>query len=399
LNFFSSLSIITTLLAGCASTPASLPVASKTVEANTLTQDANASPTQAIPSATEPANPYLNCLSPALKMNTGRAAHTATLLSDGKVLIAGGFREEGTSEVPIASAEIYDPETNTFSATGDMNEPRDGHTATLLPDGQVLITGGWNQSGRTSTAELYDPQTGRFSYTGNMMAPRQGMTATLLKDGRVLIAGGDSARNTPQLIAEIYDPATRKFTPTGDLTIGRVAHSATLLKDGMVLLVGGSSKGGTVLASAELYNPSTGKFAPTGDANTVRYKHAAVLLQDGNVLVMGGSNQNDWSGKYISAEVYNMTTGSFMKISDMNGKRFKLADAAVLLNDGNVLVGGGNRQIEIFDAQTRRFILGDKLDDDYFYSVLTLLQNGQVLITGGYNSKIQPSDKAWIYCG
>ena len=82
----------------------------------------------------------------------------------------------------------------------------------------------------------------------------------------------------------------------------------------------------------------------------------------------------------------------------MNGKRFKLADAAVLLTDGNVLIGGGNRQIEIFDTQNQRFILGDTLDDDYFYSVLTLLQNGQVLITGGYDSNIQPSDKAWLYC-
>jgi WD40 repeat protein len=332
-------------------------------------------------------------------MNVGRAAHTATLLPDGKVLIAGGFREEGTSEIAIASAEIFDPETNTFIPTGDMNEPRNGHTATLLPDGQVLIAGGWNLEGRTATAELYDPQTGTFEYTGSLMAPRQGMTATLLGNGQVLIAGGDSARNASQLTAELYDPDTKTFTFTGDQSEGRMAHTATLLSDGKVLLVGGTSGNDNILDTAEIYDPATGKFTPTGDANIVRYKHTAVLLKDGNVLILGGSNQNDWTGQYNSAEVYDVETGTFRKISNMNQERFKLAEAAVLLPDGNVLIAGGNRQIEIFDVQAQTFTLGDALDEDYYYSVLTPLQSGQVLITGGYDGNILPSDKAWLYCG
>jgi hypothetical protein len=222
LYFWLSNFILTAFLAGCVSV--SQPIEVKTVE-------------KGAPS-TEPASPtadasrsYLNCLSPALKMNIERAAHTATLLPDGKVLISGGFREEGTSEIAIASAEIFDPATNSFTPTGDMNEPRDGHTATLLPNGQVLIVGGWNQSSRSSTAELYDPRTGMFEYTGSMMAQRQGMTATLLKNGQVLIAGGDSARNTPQLTAELYDPVTKTFIPTGTLNNGRSAHTATLFTD------------------------------------------------------------------------------------------------------------------------------------------------------------------------
>ena len=330
-------------------------------------------------------------------MNTKRAAHTATLLPDGRVLITGGFRKEVTSEVAIASAEIYDPETNTFTPTGEMNEARNGHTATLLPDGQVLIVGGWGVSSLTSTAELYDPQTGKFRYTASMVAPRAGMTTTLLKNGQVLIAGGESANNTPQLIAEIYDPATQTFTESGSLNHGRRAHTATLLNDGNVLLIGGNSSNNTVLASAEIYNPTIGKFTDTGHLNMVRHKHAAVLLQDGNMLVIGGSNQNDWGGQYTSAEIYYSNTGTFTQIADLNSERFKLTDAAVLLNNGNVLVGGGNRQIEIFDAQNQRFILGEKLDNDYYSSVLTLLKNGRVLITGGYDSSIQPSDIAWIY--
>lgn len=341
----------------------------------------------------------LNCLSPALMMNAERAAHTATRLPDGSVLIAGGFREEGTREIPIASAEIFHPAAQIFTPTSTMSEPRDGHTATLLPDGRVLIVGGWNLTGRSSTAELYDPQTSGFEYTGSLMAPRQGMTATLLKNGQVWIAGGDSARHTSQLTAERYDPAAKTFTPTGALNYGRTAHTATLLMDGRVLLVGGAAGNGEVLASAEIYDPKTGQFTLTGEANLRRYKHTAVLLKDGNVLILGGSNEKDWTGKYDSAEIYDVKTGTFTKTSYMKQKRFKFPDAAVLLSDGNVLIGGGDRQIEIFDAQSQTFVPAGTLDDDYYYSVLTPLQNGQVLITGGYNGNILPSDKAWLYCG
>lgn len=331
-------------------------------------------------------------------MNVPRAAHTATLLPNGKVLVAGGFHEEGTREIAIADAELFDPATNRFIPTSSMNEPRDGHTATLLPTGQVLIVGGWNRSGRSSTAELYDPQTERFTYTGSLMAPRQGMTATLLENGLVLIAGGDSARNTPQLTAELYDPITGTFSPTGDLQYGRMAHSATLLMDGRVLLVGGGSSDGNVRSEAEIYDPQTGTFSLAGTANRVRYKHSAVRLPDGNVLIVGGSNQNDWTGKYDSAELYDVESGTFSEMASLHRPRFKLADAALLLPNGNVLIAGGNRQIEIFDTPDRNFVRSDMLDNDYFYSVLTLLDSGRVLITGGYDPSIQPSDKAWLFC-
>jgi WD40 repeat protein len=365
------------------------------VETQKPTQEATIFPTRASPVNDD--NPYLKCLSPAMTMNVGRATHTATLLPDGKVLIAGGFLEEGTSEIPISSAELYDPETKTFTLTGDLNEPRDGHTATLLPNGTVLIVGGWNKNGRTATAELYDPATGEFHYTAEMISPRQSMTATLLKNGQVLIAGGDSARGTFQRTAEIYDPIKAVFIPTGDLNVGRGAHTATLLKNGSVLIVGGTSNE-SVLASAEIYDPATGQFTLTGPAEQVRYKHSAVLLQDGTVLILGGSNEHDWTGKYTSAEIYDAGTGKFTRISDMNRERFKLSEAALLLPDGNVLVGGGSRMIEIFDSFAGRFVPGGTLDNDYFYSVSTGLKNGSVLITGGYDPSIQPSDKAWLYC-
>ena len=382
--------ILISFLTSCSgfSTPTEVPVIQE-----------SAIPSESTSSAGEPIGSSTSCLSPAFRMNAERAAHTATRLPDGKVLIAGGFREEGTSEIAIASAETFKPETNTFVPTSDMNAPRNGHTATLLHNGKVLLAGGWNQQGRTATAELFDPQTGTFEYTGSLMAPRQGLTATLLKNGQVLIAGGDSARDTPQLTAELYDPATGTFTPTGDLRDGRFGHTATLLIDGRVLLIGGTSGNDQILASAEIYDPKTGQFTSTSNATMVRYKHTAVLLQDGNVLILGGSNEKDWNGKYASAEIYDVGTARFTQISDMNQERFKLADAAVLLADGNVLIGGGNRQMEIFDTQSETFIPAGTLDDDYYFSVLTALNNGQVLITGGYNGDILPSDKAWLYCG
>ena len=353
---------------------------------------------QAAPqSAALPQSAATGYLSPAFRMNARRAAHTATLLSDGTVLVAGGFRPEGTSEVPIATAEIYDPGLGVFTPTGDMNEPRTGHTATLLPNGQVLIVGGWSVGGRTATAELYDPQSRRFRYAASMVAPRASMTATLLPDGRVLIAGGDSARNTPQLIAEIYDPVADRFAQSASLNQGRSAHTATLLNDGNVLFVGGTSGNDTVLQSAEIYHPANDEFTYAGDLTMVRYKHGAVKLDDGDVLVIGGSDQRDWTGKYASAEIYDASSGTFSRITDLNRERFKLADAVVLLGNGNVLVAGGNRQTEIYNAANQRFNLGEELDNDYFFSVVTLLNDGSVLITGGYDARIQPTDQAWRY--
>jgi hypothetical protein len=354
---------------------------------------ATAPATTLLPTATG----SLERLSPAIQMNMGRAAHTATLLADGRVLIAGGFRQEGTREISIASAELYDPETNTFIPRGELNEPRSGHTATLLPDGQVLIAGGWGASGITATAELYDPQSGEFRYTASLAAPRAGMTATLLPDGLVLIAGGESATNTPQPVAELYDPATDTFNQKGSLNQGRYGHTATLLMNGKVLLIGGNVGHNTVLISAEVYDPASEEFTLTGKISMVRHKHAAVLMQDGNVLVIGGSDQRDWSGKYSSAEIYDPLAGTFSRTADLTAERFKLADAAVLLDDGNVLVGGGNRLVELFEVNNQRFIPVGELDNDYYFAVLTRLIDGRVLITGGYDSSIQPSDKAWIF--
>ena len=389
------------LLTACINTASKLaetgdPVlyaAPTTIESKPPTQKSTAAPLL----KEQPANSDLGILSSVLPMNAAHAAHTATLLPDGRVLITGGFREEGTSEIAIANAEIFDPETNSFIPTGDLHEARSSHTATLLPNGLVLIVGGWGVNGRLASAELYDPQRGEFRYAASLSAPRASMTATLLENGLVLIAGGDSARNTPQFASEIYDPAADTFLPGPNLNQGRSAHTATVLNDGRVLLSGGRANNDQVLAGAEIYDPQTGAFTLTGSMATPRHKHAALLLADGNVLLLGGSNQNDWDGQYSSAEIYDSSSGSFSATADLHSARFKMADAVVLLDNGNVFVGGGNKQVELYDTQNQQFIPAGELDKTYFYSVATRLQDGRVLITGGYDTSIQPSNKAWLY--
>ncbi|MBF6558407.1 MAG: hypothetical protein IVW52_20115 [Acidimicrobiales bacterium] len=179
---------------------------------------------------------------------------TATLLPDGRVLVAGG---EGSAAVNGPTAELYDPQTGTFSPTGSLTlglmtgDSRFGHTATLLSDGRVLLVGGFGTGG--ATAELYDPQTGTFSPFENLNVARAGHTATLLADGRVLVTGGEDANHSSIATAELYDPQTRTFRPTASLAVARAGHTATLLPDGRILVTGGNDTYDTATATAELF--------------------------------------------------------------------------------------------------------------------------------------------------
>ena len=230
-------------------------------------------------------------------MIRARAQHTATLLDDGNVLVAGGYNP-GTGGV-LNDAELYDPATGSFTATGSMTSPRISPTATLLNDGNVLIVGGVSSLTTDkilASSELYNPATGSFTATGSMTSARTSHTATLLNNGKVLIAGGGNATGS-LASAELYDPATGTFTATGSMTSPREDHTATLLNNGMALIAGGAN-----LASAELYDPTTGSFTPTGSMTSARYVHTATLLNDGNVLVAGGDNNPTTA--LASAELY-----------------------------------------------------------------------------------------------
>jgi hypothetical protein len=325
-------------------------------------------------------------------MEVERAAHTATRLADGRVLVTGGIR---AGEVRLASAELYEPQRGDFVPTGQMTSLRVSHTATLLRDGRVLIAGGWGTDGQVRTAELYDPASGRFTRTGSLTAPRAAHTATLLRDGRVLIAGGGGLNSGTSIkTTELYDPKTGRFSRGPTMRAARVGHTATLLRDGRVLLIGGDSSG-RVLRSAEVYDPRSRRFSSTGPLAIRRHKHAAALLRNGRVLVLGGSDERDWRGRYRSAELFDPRTGRFTRATGLSQARFKMPDAVVVTPTGAVLVAGGATVVERFSGG--RFAPIAQVDAARYYSTATVLNDGSVLVAGGYDESITPTPRSFLY--
>ncbi|MFY9608402.1 MAG: kelch repeat-containing protein [Blastocatellia bacterium] len=313
-------------------------------------------------------------------LNQRRSGHTATLLTDGKVVIVGGL--------PVASkrssdTELFDPETGTWSVTGKLQAARIGHTATLLTDGKVLVVAGSGIDDRPiASAELYDPATGNWSATGNLIATRFFHTATLLPDGKVLVTGGGKFFSLSS--AELYDPSTGTWSETGKLNTSRLGHTATLLQNGKVLVAGGVFDDGDfdvfLLNSAELYDPETGTWSETGSLNTPSSRPSATLLQNGKVLIAGGSNN---AGLTDSAELYNPDTGTWSITGNLHVPR---RDPATLLPNGKVLVAGGSTA-ELYDPQTGTWSLTARLNAPRGFHTATLLPDGRVLAAGG-NSAI-----------
>jgi hypothetical protein len=323
-------------------------------------------------------------------MTAPRSGHTATLLTSGKVLIAGGA--DGVAD---ASAELYDPATHAFTATGSMTEARIGHTATLLNDSarSVLIVGSVDM-----TAELYNPAKGTFTATGSMHHARTSPTATLLSStgpnaGKVLIVGGNTTSG--DIVAELYDPGTGTFTDTGSTTILRTGHTATLLTiaplAGQVLIAGGSDS-----PSAELYNPTTGVFTRTGDMTAARTGHTATALaaqdgaQNGDLLIVGTDG---------SADLYDPTKGTFARIGSLlPSMQPSYAHTANLRSDGTVLAAGGygtgrcgrrgpahfsRTAAALFAPESDGFTATGSLNASRDTHTATALADGTVLIVGG----------------
>ena len=310
-------------------------------------------------------------------MLAARTNHTATLLRDGKVLVTGGGdRDAG---LILASAELYDPDTGSWAATGSMTEARWSHTATLLPDGKVLVTGGFASSSSFATlasAELYDPDTGAWVATGSMEGTRAIHTATLLADGKVLVAGGTSGEISyledyvPLASAELYDPDTGSWAATGSM-IEAVRGPATLLADGRVLVV----------AHPELFDPKTGSWTATGSMVEGRGSSTSTLLLDGTVLATGGAGG---PAIFDSAEVYDPRTGSWTTAGRMT--EYRTGQTATLLPDGRVLVAGGavpGASAELFDPATRSWVATVTMVEPRFLHTATLLRDGTLLIAGG----------------
>jgi uncharacterized protein (TIGR03437 family) len=319
------------------------------------------------------------------------SGHTATLLANGKVLVVGG-------SIPLAnvspywrgtgSAELYDPATGQWSATGSLNSPRGGHFAVRLTNGRVLVVGGDNGYGiLVRGAEIYDPETGAWTTAGNLSVERAAATATLLADGRVLVAGGADSNWEPVSSAELYNPATGVWSPAGSMISARYSHVATLLADNRVLVFAGYLGNG--LRSAELYDPATGSWRITSDPVAAPVYTTGTLLPNGKVLVIGGaSDEDDRCSGVDNAELYDPLTEVWQPTGSLNvGRAYS---TVTVLPNAKVLVAAGLdsacRPIdsaELYDPVIGNWSATGSLHAVRAGHTATLLANGQVLVVGG----------------
>jgi N-acetylneuraminic acid mutarotase len=326
-------------------------------------------------------------------LNVGRDSHTATLLPNGRVLVAGGNNTNGT----LKSAELYDVATGTWSNTGSLNGGRAFHTATLLPNGKVLVVGGFSCAPPPATCaylnsvELYDPDMGLWTITGSLNTARGSHTATLLANGKVLVAAGATDGTGALLSAELYNPLAGTWTSTGNLNVARTFHTATLLLEGKVLVAGGEGcdlNNCFALDTAELYDPAAGTWSNTGTLNTQRELHTETLLPSGKVLVVGGFANFGLGLVNQSVELYD-PVGMWSGPGNLNQGR--AYHTSTLLPSGKVVIAGGfvdslNRAItssELYDPGTAMWTNTASLNIGRRFHTATLLLNGKVLVAGG----------------
>jgi N-acetylneuraminic acid mutarotase len=335
-------------------------------------------------------DPSDNTWSSAPSMNTSRFGHTATLLPSNKVLVTGGVGGGGNNF--LNSCELYDLQGAPlqWASAPELSTQRSGHIATLLPSGEVLISGGSNITGSISSVILYDPVNGE---TGALtITARSGHTATLLPSGEVVVAGGQNLTNSLQT-SETLSPSSGEWIPTSPMPIERTRHTTTLLRSGKVLVAGGWD-GVFFLNSAKLYTPkppTSQEWASTNLLTDARAGHSATLLPSGKVLVVGGENAD---GSLRTAELYDPTSNTWSRTGSLSTAR--MDHTATLLPSGKVLVIGGRgspstttalESAELYDPATERWttILSSHADR-FLHTATLLLPSGKVLIAGGENA-------------
>ncbi len=330
-----------------------------------------------------------NTFSATGALHIARKSAAAVVLSDGSPLILGGTDDQGGSNGNYEpSGEIYNPTTGAFTVTGGLNALRVAYASALLSDGRVLIAGGGNETTALDTAEVFVPKTGHFIPTANnlavLCAPCNGVALT---DGKVLIVDGSNG-----VAADLFDPKTMSFSPTsGPMIASRPTATVTLLGDGTVLIAGGLDASDDALDTAELYNPKTGTFtAAKGTMTSPRANHTATLLANGEVLLAGGSTVSDTSGALDTAEIYDPRTGMFTATPNtMTSAR--VGATANRLRDGQVLIAGGViadassvATAELFDPKTGKFTpTAGVMNSVRAWHSSVYLPDGRIMIAGG----------------
>lgn len=311
----------------------------------------------------------------AADLSMPRMDHTATLLKNGQVLVAGG-RNGPTVH---ASAEVYSPELQAWSQVGSMANKRHGHRATALLDGRVLVTGG--QGTELGSCEIFDPTTYQWSVTTRLQVGRENHTSTLLPSGLVLVAGGLGEGGVLADV-ELYDPVSDVWNKVDALKVARRDHTATLLPDGTVLVAGGMDSRNAPLREAEVFDPGTGGWSLIASMNYPHLRHTATLLRDSHILIVGTRGQQ-------TAEIYDPIRRSWKETRPLSIERHS-GHSATSLEDGSVLISGGQGPEEAFLATSERYIdeqgkweFFDTLAIDRTMHTATLLEDGTILVVGG----------------
>ncbi len=326
-------------------------------------------------------------------MNVARSSHTATLLTDGNVLVTGGYIMDNS----LYSCEVYNPATGNWTITTPMKYSRVSHAAVLLDDGRVLVIGGYSFHAGSiylKTCEIFDPEYKTWSVTDSLLTRFRELTAVLLKDGRVLVVG-----EADSLTSQIYDPSTETWQPAEVMNEPREAYSVVKLADGKVLVSGSElvgREGSFVLKSCEVYDPLADSWTNKEPMNSARAYHSSSLLPDENVLVAGGVNSEGSSAYPIlnytkQCEIYDPAQNSWSQTDSL--KQARIRHATVSLNDGSVLMAGGIYGTQ-FGAEyyslnncevykDGKFSTTDSLEEARYWHRIVLLSNGEVLVTGG----------------
>ncbi len=335
-----------------------------------------------------------------------RFFHVSVRLNDGRILVAGGWNGGQESPSYPLLCEVYDPKTNTWLSAGNLQRGRELARAVILPNGNVLIVGGYNSNeGYLEYCEVYDPSANTWTSTSSMSVKRAKHTATLLKDGKILITGGQNSSGA-LTSCEIYDPETGTWSITGALNVARFFHSAVLLADGRVLVSGGIGSDDTSISDCEIYDPTSGTWSVIAPMNYDRAAHNSLLLPNGKVIVVGGA-------KHYAAptlpqdiaidicELYDPSTGKWELTDSLNTKRYAHGSteiAAVIpegLIGGGVVVAGGAQEldsnpyfktipdVEVYSLQNGTWQIVEPLNTERAGFTLHLLPDGRLLAIGG----------------